>query len=167
MCDLGYAGNDQCECSAASTKIAYVKVAIPARILSFKLTELITMKKLLVLVVMLMASLAAVAQTNSNTQLTTATQCTTQVAVASKLTVLITVGTSTWAGTLQAQGVDAQGNTYNVSVTPTNTTTNTPQATIAGNGAFNATVHGFNYFQVCGATITSGSANVTLGVAAN
>jgi hypothetical protein len=123
------------------------------------------MKKVLfALVVMLAASLAS-AQTNANAPALTGSQCSPQVQVANKLTVLVTVGPTTWTGTLQAQGIDAQGNVYNVAVTPTTSTT--MQTTMTINGAYQATVHGFNYFQVCGATIATGTANVTLGVAAN
>lgn len=122
------------------------------------------MKKVLLLVVLLMASLAAAqtAPTNANTALT-GSQCTVQVIAASKIGALVTVGATSWTGTLQVYGVDAQGVLYPVGVT--NAQTNAFAQTVTANGAYTASIRGFNYVEVCGNTIATGTVTVTVAVA--
>jgi len=68
----------------------------------------------------------------------------------------------TWSGTLQPQ-VALQGQAAtNTQVTPSTSTT--AQSTITGNGVFTASVAGADFFQVCGNTVASGTANVYLNV---
>lgn len=65
-----------------------------------------------------------------------------------------------WTGTLQPQGaVDGQP-AFNVQVTPANSST--PQSTVTANNGYWATVAGYTTFQVCGATVGSGTAKVYL-----
>jgi hypothetical protein len=88
----------------------------------------------------------------------TSTQCVT-IDVTSQSTVGIQV-TGTWTGTLQPK-LSIQGQAAaNLQVTPT--TSSTSQSTITGNGLFQARVAGGTTFQLCGATVTSGTANIWL-----
>lgn len=66
----------------------------------------------------------------------------------------------TWTGTLQPKGTIQGQTAFNVQVTPSSTTT--PQTTITANGAFYVLVAGYSSFQLCGATVGSGTAKVYL-----
>jgi hypothetical protein len=94
----------------------------------------------------------------------TASLCTKAISVDGKATVGIQVGPSTWAGTLQAQVQIGNQGWTNVSVTadPTSTTNPSPQATITANGNYSAYVSGKTSFQVCGNTVSSGTATIVL-----
>jgi len=68
--------------------------------------------------------------------------------------------TGTWSGTLQPQ-ITIQGQSpVNTVVTPVGSTTT--QSTITANGGFTAAVAGASTFQVCGNTVSSGTAAVFL-----
>jgi len=76
-------------------------------------------------------------------------------------TVAINVS-GTWSGTLQPQ-VAIQGQAAaNTQVTPS--TSSTAQSTITGNGIFTSSVSGYDTFQLCGNTVSSGTATVYLNV---
>jgi hypothetical protein len=68
--------------------------------------------------------------------------------------------TGTWTGTLQPK-LSIQGQTAaNIQVTPS--TSSTPASTITANGVYRSSVAGGSTFQLCGATVASGTANVYL-----
>ena len=112
------------------------------------------MKKLFIWLVFLsMFSIGLKAQTN----LSSANSCAMITA-----TGLATVGiqvTGTWATTLQPQ-VSINGNAaVNAQVTPSTSTT--PQSTITANGVYVANVAGYDLFQVCFSSYSSGTATIT------
>lgn len=88
----------------------------------------------------------------------TSTQCA-SISADQKATVAIQV-TGTWTGTLQPSVAIAGRPAANIQVTPS--TTSTAQSTITANGGYSAKVAGFTYFQVCGASVISGTAKVYL-----
>lgn len=89
----------------------------------------------------------------------TSTSCA-SIATDQKATVAFQV-TGSWSGTIQPQAaVDGQA-AFNVQVTPPSSST--AQSTVTANGAYIAAVSGYNFFQVCGATVT-GTAKVYLNV---
>lgn len=85
--------------------------------------------------------------------------CTPSLDLSKSGTIGIGVGSTVWSGTLQA--VLTIGNSAsNVSVTPYGSSTS--QSTITANGTYWITVAAGNSFQICGATVTSGSASISL-----
>lgn len=68
--------------------------------------------------------------------------------------------TGTWSGTLQAQVAIGGDAAQNVQVTPYSSSI--AQSTITANGAFTANAVGATQFQVCGNTVSSGTANLKL-----
>lgn len=88
----------------------------------------------------------------------TSTQCAT-IGADQKGTVFLQV-TGTWTGTLQPQGALDGQPAFNVQVTPSNSST--AQSTVTANGGYWATVAGYTNFQICGATVGSGTAKVYL-----
>jgi hypothetical protein len=68
--------------------------------------------------------------------------------------------TGTWTGTLQPQVSIQSQASQNAQVTPSTSTV--PQSTITANGLYYANVGGAGTFQVCGNTVTSGTAVVWL-----
>ena len=68
--------------------------------------------------------------------------------------------TGTWTGTLQPT-ISVKGQTpANIQVTPA--ASNTPQSTVTASGAYFARVAGYNTFQVCGNTVSAGTAVIYL-----
>lgn len=91
----------------------------------------------------------------------TSTQCL-PIDVSSSTAVIGIQVTGTWTGTLQPQGTIQGQAAFNVLVTPS--TSQTTQSTITAGGAYFALVAGYSSFQICGATVSSGTANVFLNV---
>jgi hypothetical protein len=90
----------------------------------------------------------------------TSTQCA-QIATNNKATAYVQV-IGTWTGTLQPSAAIAGQAAANLQVTPS--TSSTAQSTITANGAYAANVAGFSLFQVCGASVSSGTAKVFVNV---
>src|SRR5260221_12482948 len=89
------------------------------------------------------------------------TECAT-IGVDSSAAVVGIFVTGTWTGTLQPQGT-IQGQTpFNVQVTPS--TSSTAQSAITASGGYFALVAGYSSFQVCGNTVSSGTATVFLNL---
>jgi len=105
---------------------------------------------------LLLASGAFAQQTGRNI---TSTQCVTISTGGSVSTVGIVVS-GTWTGTLQPQVAVAGQAPVNVSVTPAGSSTS--QTTITANGTFTVGVAGMSLFQICGASVSSGTAVVDL-----
>ena len=68
--------------------------------------------------------------------------------------------TGTWTGTLTPKVAIAGNAPVPIQVTPSNS--QTPQSSITANGGYFVHVAGWTYFQVCGNTVASGTANVYL-----
>jgi hypothetical protein len=93
----------------------------------------------------------------------TSNQCV-QIAANGQATVYIHVGPTTWSGTLQPSiGVGGQ-TADNTTVVPTGSTASSAQSTITANGGYSTSVAAGSAFQVCGNTVASGTATVTLQV---
>ena len=68
--------------------------------------------------------------------------------------------TGTWTGTLQPKVAISGQAAADTQVTPPDSTT--AQSTVTTNGAYVAHVSGYQLFEVCGATVASGTAKVWL-----
>lgn len=68
--------------------------------------------------------------------------------------------TGTWTGTLTPKASIKGQTPFAINVTPA--ASSTPQASITANGGYYARVAGYNYFQVCGNTVATGTAKVYL-----
>jgi hypothetical protein len=117
---------------------------------------------LLGLLSLLVAS-GAVAQTGTqtgNSGTITSTQC-----VSIDTTQRSTVGIhveGTWTGTLQPSVTVAGSSTKdNIQVTPA--TSSSPQSTITANGFYQVRIAGASTFYLCGNTVASGTASISLG----
>lgn len=91
----------------------------------------------------------------------TTTECAT-IGAEGNATVVIYVS-GVWTGTLQPQAAIQGQAAFNVKVTPS--ASGSPQSAIAANGAYIASVAGYSSFQLCGAAVESGQANVRLKAA--
>jgi hypothetical protein len=91
--------------------------------------------------------------------LTSASQCTSPIAVNSQATVGIYVA-GTWTGTLQPKGSIQGQAAFNLPAL----TSSSAQSTITANGAYLSAVAGDSTFLLCGATISSGTVTVYFNV---
>lgn len=73
--------------------------------------------------------------------------------------------TGTWSGTLQPKGAIAGQSAFNLQMTPS--TSGTAQSTITANGGYSTSVAGYSLFEVCGNTVSSGTAKVYLQLGRN
>lgn len=105
---------------------------------------------LLLNLLLLAGSLAG--QTVGPISITTTTPSTTcaTLNVNSNVSIVGIYVSGTWTGTLQPKASISGTTSFNVQVTPSTSTT--PQATITANGAYTASVAGWNQFQLCGPT---------------
>lgn len=127
--------------------------------LSFMTTRMTTRFRLL-LRVLLAGSFGlalAAAQTVGPISITS-NQCA-RIGALSGATVAVNVS-GTWTGSLQPQGTIQGQTAFNVQVVPSSGLA--AQGSISANGAFVAAVSGYTSFQLCGATIASGTATVYL-----
>ena len=98
-----------------------------------------------------LASLLCQAQTIGPISLT-GTNCTNGVSTDGMATVGFQV-VGTWSGTIQPKGYIDGKTAFNLSVTPS--TSSTAQSTVTANGAYFVGVSGYTGFQLCGATVTN------------
>lgn len=117
------------------------------------------MRKFLLSLLLLAMPALASAQTVGPISITS-TQCA-SIAADRQATVAAYVS-GTWTGTLQPQGTIQGQAPFGVQITPA--AGSTAQTTITGNGAYNAPVAGYSSFQLCGASVATGTAIVYLQV---
>lgn len=118
------------------------------------------MKKFLVLMTLLLASMFAHAETGDAKNITS-TQCTTL--TADGYATVLTSVSGTWAGTIIVSGIDSAGTATPLQVTNTSTGTITTGATgITASGSYTSTVTGYTQVKACGLTVSSGTAVIIL-----
>jgi hypothetical protein len=103
----------------------------------------------------------AIAQSQFVTGTITSNQCV-QINSQGQATVYIHVGPTTWTGTLQPSVAVAGQTADNTTVVPTGDTASSAQSTITANGGYSTSVAAASVFQLCGNTVATGTATVTL-----
>lgn len=107
-----------------------------------------------------LATLPLLAQTVGPISISS-TQCAT-IGVSPAAAVVGIQATGTWTGTLQPKGTIQGQSAFNVLIFPAASATSA--STITANGAYFAVVSGYSTFQLCGATVATGSASVFLNI---
>jgi hypothetical protein len=121
-------------------------------------------QKLLQLFALLLCCSACWAQKSQPFVISSSSSPCAQIAIAADRTATVTIDVSgTFSITLQPQVSLSGGTAHNTDVTPS--ASQTPQATITAAGGYQATqISGWDLFQVCPTSYSSGSATITLSI---